>query len=80
MWKNIFLESCLLSALIFGGFYINAKFIKEELYKNEEKTLARISGSITTTNNISGNRSEDSNNISGTAFSKPSKISKKTTH
>ena len=38
MWKNIFLESCLLSALIFGGFYINAKFIKEEIYKNEEKT------------------------------------------
>ena len=22
MWKNIFLESCILSALIFGGFYI----------------------------------------------------------
>jgi len=74
MWKNIFLESCLLSALIFGGFYINAKFIKEELYKNEEKTLARISGAITITNNISGKKSENSTNISGAAFYTPSKI------
>ena len=31
MWKNIFLESCLLSALIFGGLYINANYIKKRL-------------------------------------------------
>ena len=56
MWKNIFLESCLISALIFGGFYINAKFIKNELYENKEKTLARISGAATPINNISGKK------------------------
>ena len=56
MWKNIFLESCLLSALIFGGFYINTKYIKEELSKKEEKTLARISGAATIINNISGKK------------------------
>jgi len=74
MWKNIFLESCLLSALIFGGFYINAKYIKEELYKKEEKTLARISGAATIINNISGKKSEILNNISGSSFTTPSKI------
>ena len=73
MWKNIFLESCLLSALIFGGFYINTKFIKEELYENEEKTLARISGAITIKSNISGKKSENSTNISGAVFTTPSK-------
>ena len=80
MWKNIFLESCLLSALIFGGFYINAKFIKEELYKNEEKTLARISGAIIIKNNISGKKSENLTNISGAEFSIPPKLSNKKNH
>ena len=75
MWKNIFLESCLMSALIFGGFYINAKFIKNELYENKEKTLARISGAATPINNISGKKSETLNNISGASFSIISKIS-----
>ena len=74
MWKNIFLESCLLSALIFGGLYINANYIKEELYKNEEKTLARISGATTPTTNISGKKSEFLNNISGTSFPAKSTI------
>ena len=37
MWKNIFFESCLLSALIFGGLYINANNIKEELYEKDQK-------------------------------------------
>ena len=68
MWKNIFLESCLLSALIFGGLYFNANYIKDELYKNEKKTLARISGAATPTNNISGKKSEFLNNISGASF------------
>ncbi len=31
MWRNIFLESCLLSALIFGGFYLNSAQMKSEL-------------------------------------------------
>ena len=74
MWKNIFLESCLMSALIFGGFYINAKFIKNELYENEEKTLARISGAATPASNISGKKSEFLNNISGTSFPQKSTI------
>ncbi len=31
MWKNIFIESCILSALIFGGIYINANILKKEI-------------------------------------------------
>ena len=66
MWKNIFLESCLLSALIFGGFYINANSIKEELYENDQKS--HISGIPTHVNHISGEKTEDKNNISGASF------------
>lgn len=66
MWKNIFLESCLLSALIFGGLYLNANSIKEELYENNEK--AHISGVATSINHISGEKTEDINNISGASF------------
>ena len=69
MWKNIFLESCLLSALIFGGFYINANYIKGELYEDSKKASAHISGVQTAPNHISGNESEKSNNISGSSFS-----------
>ena len=43
MWKNIFLESCLLSALIFGGLYINAYYIKGELYEDNIATFAALS-------------------------------------
>ena len=66
MWKNIFLESCLLSALIFGGLYINASTIKEELYENDQKS--HISGIPTHVNHISGEKTEDRNNISGASF------------
>ena len=66
MWKNIFFESCLLSALIFGGLYLNANSIKEELYENNEK--AHISGVATSVNHISGKLTEDRNNISGASF------------
>jgi len=66
MWKNIFLESCLLSALIFGGLYINANYIKEELYDNK-KTSTHISGAATTPNHISGEKSKNSINISGSS-------------
>ena len=74
MWKNIFLESCLLSALISGGLYINANYIKKELYENKEKTLARISGAATPANNICGKKSEFLNNISGSSFPTKSTI------
>jgi hypothetical protein len=66
MWKNIFLESCLLSALIFGGLYINANSLKEELYENNGK--AHISGVPTSVTHISGGGMDDINNISGASF------------
>jgi hypothetical protein len=66
MWKNIFLESCLLSALIFGGLYINASNIKEELYEKDQKS--HISGVPNPVYHISGENTEDRNNISGTNF------------
>ena len=54
MWKNIFIESCLLSALIFGGFYIQSNIIKGEINSSEraindslnKKKLTHISGGI----------------------------------
>jgi len=36
MWKNVFIESCILSALIFGGFYFNAAHLKNEISGNQE--------------------------------------------
>ena len=69
MWKNIFLESWLLSALIFGGLYINAHYIKDELYQDNKRASAHISGVSTIPKHISGNDSEKSNNISGSSFS-----------
>jgi len=68
MWKNIFLESCLLSALIFGGLYINANYIKDELYENDKKVSTHISGVATPTNHISGEEFKNSSHISGSAF------------
>ena len=54
MWKNIFIESCLLSALIFGGFYIQSNIIKGEISSSDraineslnQKKLTHISGGI----------------------------------
>ena len=54
MWKNIFVESCLLSALIFGGFYIQSNIIKSEIDSSDRainetlnnKKLMHISGGI----------------------------------
>ena len=54
MWKNIFFESCLLSALIFGGFYIQSNIIKNEIKSSDRaiteslahKRLMHISGGI----------------------------------
>jgi hypothetical protein len=36
MWKNVFIESCILSALIFGGIYFNAAHLKEEISSSKE--------------------------------------------
>ncbi len=38
MWRNIFIESCILSLLIFGGFYINANFMKAKITESGERT------------------------------------------
>jgi len=49
MWKNIFIESCLLSALIFGGFYIQSKIIRAEINSSDRSIqikLTHISGGI----------------------------------
>ena len=39
MWKNVFIESCILSALIFGGFYFNASYLKKAISDTEETFL-----------------------------------------
>jgi hypothetical protein len=36
MWKNVFIESCILSALIFGGIYFNAAHLKKEISSVQE--------------------------------------------
>jgi hypothetical protein len=52
MWKSVFIESCILSALIFGGFYLNTAYLKNEIshtkdqinLHTEKEGLAHISG------------------------------------
>ena len=52
MWKNIFIESCVLSALIFGGFYIQSNILRDEINSSDrsikkalqKKKLIHISG------------------------------------
>ena len=49
MWKNIFIESCLLSALIFGGFYIQSEIIRAEIISSDrsiQTKITHISGGI----------------------------------
>jgi hypothetical protein len=49
MWKNIFIESCLLSALIFGVFYIQSKIIRAEINSSDrsiQTKIMHISGGI----------------------------------
>ena len=43
MWKNIFCESCILSVLIFGGFYLNITLLQDELY-SQDNNKVHISG------------------------------------
>ena len=60
MWKAIFIESCLLSALIFGGFYIHSKVIKEEIDVSED-SIKKLSAHQKLVH-ISGNNFQDSVN------------------
>jgi hypothetical protein len=46
MWKNVFFESCIISALIFGGFYLNATLLKDELYSAPDTGYRHISGYV----------------------------------
>ena len=72
MWKNIFIESCVLSALIFGGFYIQSNIIRDEINSSEvsinkalqKKKLMHISG-------LETNLMKD--HVSGAKISQPEK-------
>jgi hypothetical protein len=44
MWKNIFIESCLLSAFIFGGFYIQSNIIRDEISLSDRSINDSLSG------------------------------------
>ena len=67
MWKNIFLESCILSTLIFGGFYLNTAFLQDELYSDEKRLSSNhISGLAIIYNpekHISGQLSEKESTV-----------------
>ena len=71
MWKNIFIESCILSALIFGGFYLHSIFLQKEIDMSDQsikkqlnrQNLYHMSGSNTLKltsqhKHISGTKSE----------------------
>jgi hypothetical protein len=42
MWKNVFIESCILSALIFGGFYYNAVYLKKEISVTHQESQDKL--------------------------------------
>ena len=42
MWKNIFIESCVLSALIFGGFYIHSIIIQREINASDQSIRKQL--------------------------------------
>lgn len=79
MWKNVFIESCLLSALIFGGIYINANILKKEISSSRDhiqnqsapQTWMHISGysgsSHSVDSHVSGSNTTDTirSSISG---------------
>jgi hypothetical protein len=77
MWKNIFIESSLLSALIFAGFYLNATILKDDLYSDNKSSsyLNHISGDgvpIELPNHISGQESKDGSSSHISGFASPS--------
>jgi hypothetical protein len=43
MWKNIFIESCFLSALIFGGFYLHSIIIQREINLSDQSISKQLS-------------------------------------
>ena len=68
MWKSVFIESCILSALIFGGFYLNTAYLKNEISQTkdqinlhtEKEGLVHISGK-----SFSPKKSQHSDHVSG---------------
>jgi hypothetical protein len=69
MWKNIFCESCILSVLIFGGFYLNITLLQEELY-SQDNNKVHISGTPQPLkNHISGQLSEEESKVHISGFS-----------
>lgn len=72
MWKNVFFESCLLSILVFGRFYIHSNVLEEEIGVSDEsirelsarQRLVHINGSFPPPsptalgNHLSGNSSK----------------------
>lgn len=54
MWKNVFIESCILSALIFGGFYLNANILKKEITVTQDNFRSESQDNLALTH-ISGN-------------------------
>ena len=43
MWKNIFVESCVLSALIFGGFYLHSIILQKEINVSDQSIRNQLS-------------------------------------
>ena len=64
MWKNVFLESCILSALIFGGIYLNANLLKKEISLAQENFQNQPT-QIKSWLHISGNSPLSKDHISG---------------
>jgi hypothetical protein len=70
MWKNIFCESCILSVLIFGGFYLNITLLQDELY-SQDNNKVHISGiPQPLKNHISGQLSEEKPTVHISGFIK----------
>ena len=70
MWKNIFIESSVLSALIFGGFYLYSIILQKEINVSDQsireqlrqQNLFHMSGSNTLKS------TSNSKHISGTKY------------
>lgn len=94
MWKSVFIESCILSALIFGGLYLNTSYLKNEIshtkdqinQHTKEEGLVHISGKVilrkqlTRSDHVSGNylKKESIAHVSGAEQTSPVPTSTKT--
>jgi len=69
MWKNIFIESCLLSALVFGGFYIHSNVLKDEISVSDEsiKELSARQKLIHVSGNASSPPTTPQDHLSGSS-------------